>query len=132
MAGTILAAFASTGLTSNASRSRRSKSAAVGILQSPAATRGLAPVGQKFWAQTRGPQGGDGITLATNSNGHLSGTQGGGVFRSTDNAETWSGISNGLTATNVRALAISPVDHIFAGTLGVSSAPVMMEITGLQ
>jgi hypothetical protein len=45
-------------------------------------------------------------------------TQGDGAFHSTDNAETWTGINNGLTATNVRALAISPVDHILAGTFG--------------
>ena len=82
-------------------------------------TTSFPATGQNFWAQTSGPQGGDGIALATNSTGHVFvGTQGGGVFRSTDNAETWTGINNGLTATNVRALAISPVDHIFAGTLG--------------
>ena len=81
--------------------------------------RGLAPVGQDFWEQTSGSQGGDGIALATNSSGHVFvGTQGGGIFRSTDNAETWTGIINGLTATNVRALAVSPADHIFAGTFG--------------
>jgi len=28
------------------------------------------------------------------------GTQGGGVFRSTDNVETWTGLNSGLTATN--------------------------------
>src|SRR4030095_1279130 len=70
-----------------------------------------------FWAQTNGPQGGDGIALATNPSGHVFvGTQGGGVFRSTDNGESWTGIHNGLTDTNVRALAISGVGHIFAGT----------------
>ena len=84
------------------------------------ATKGRLPgSGQNFWMQTNGPQGGDGIALARNSIGHVFvGTQGGGVFRSIDNAETWTGINNGLTATNVRALAISPVDHIFAGTFG--------------
>ena len=45
------------------------------------------------------------------------GTQGGGVFRSTDNAETWTGVNNGLTDTNVRALAINNASgHIFGGT----------------
>jgi hypothetical protein len=61
---------------------------------------------QNFWAQTNGPQGGDGIALATNASGHVFvGTQGGGIFRSTDSGETWTGVNNGLTATNVRALA---------------------------
>jgi hypothetical protein len=69
--------------------------------------------------QTNGPQGGDGIALARNSIGHVFvGTQGGNVFRSTDNRESWTEINSGLTATNVRALAISPVDHVFAGTFG--------------
>lgn len=70
-----------------------------------------------FWAQTNGPQGGDGIALATNSSGEVFvGTQGGGIFRSTDNGETWAGVNNGLTDTNVRALAINNTDQIFAGT----------------
>src|SRR5919197_2694905 len=75
---------------------------------------------QNFWAQTNGPQGGDGIALATNPSGHVFvGTQGGGIFRSTDNGENWTSVNNGLTATNVRALAINAVTgHIFAGTFG--------------
>ena len=80
---------------------------------------GVVQPGQNFWAQTNGPQGGDGIALTTNVSGHIFvGTQGGGIFRSTDNGETWTGVNSGLTATNVRALAISPTDHIFAGTFG--------------
>src|SRR4029453_5033289 len=92
---------------------------ASGVPQSPSATRGLPAGDQNFWLQTNGPQGGDGIALARNSVGHVFvGTQGGGVFRSIDNGESWTGINDGLTATNVRVLAISPVDHIFAGTFG--------------
>ena len=42
-----------------------------------------------FWAATNGPQGGDGIAMATNASGHVFvGTQGGGVFRSTNNGDT--------------------------------------------
>src|SRR5215211_2614555 len=77
----------------------------------------LHGAGQNFWAQTNGPQGGDGIALATNASSHVFvGTQGGGVFRSTDNGESWTGLHNGLTDTNVRALAINKAGHIFAGT----------------
>jgi len=73
--------------------------------------------GQKFWAQTNRPQGGDGIALARNSIGHVFvRTQGGGVFRSTDNAETWTVVNNGLTDTNVRALAINSTGDMFGGT----------------
>jgi len=117
VAGTILAALTATGSSNTASRSPKSKGG--GLPRSATAVRGLPAGAQNFWTQTNGPQGGDGIALARNSIGHVFvGTQGGGVFRSTDNAETWTGINNGLTATNVRALAISSVDHIFAGTFG--------------
>jgi len=58
-----------------------------------------------------GPLGGDGIGLAKNSIGHVSRDAERWRFRSTDNAERWPGINNGLTATNVRALAVSPVDY---------------------
>ena len=131
VAGTILAVFASSSLLNAANRSPRSKSAA-GVPRSPMATRGLPAGSQNFWMQTNGPQGGDGIALASNSIDHLFvGTQGGGVFRSTDNAETWTGINDGLIATNVRALAISPVDHIFAGTFGGVFRSTDLEITGV-
>ncbi len=42
----------------------------------------------------------------------FAGTQN-GVFRSTDNGETWTQV--GLTSTNVSALAINSMGHIFAG-----------------
>jgi hypothetical protein len=78
----------------------------------PAAGFEVRQPSQPFWEQTNGPQGGDGMAMVRNANGDVFvGTQGGGVFRSTDNAETWTGINNGLTATNVRALAVSPVDY---------------------
>src|SRR5215472_7332761 len=72
---------------------------------------------QGFWEQTNGPQGGDGIALATNASGDIFvGTQGGGIFRSTESGETWTEVNNGLTDTNVRALAINSAGDIFAGT----------------
>src|SRR5437762_10276358 len=87
------------------------------VAQKQPLTAGLQQPNQAFWAQTNGPQGGDGIALATNPSGHVFvGTQGGGVFRSTDNGGTWTGVSDGMTDTNVRALAINSASHIFAGT----------------
>ena len=63
--------------------------------------------GAEFWVQTNGPQGGDGIAMATNAAGDVFvGTQGGGVFRSTDDGATWTAVNDGLTGTNVRALAV--------------------------
>jgi photosystem II stability/assembly factor-like uncharacterized protein len=66
-----------------------------------------------------GPQGGDGLAFARNSIGHVFvGTQGGGVYRSTDNSENWTLVDNGLTNTYVTALAINAAGHIFAATFG--------------
>src|SRR2546423_14554288 len=70
-----------------------------------------------FWASTAGPQGGDGLALDTNVNGYVFvGTQGGGVFRSSDNGETWTSVNSGLTTTDIRALAANAAGDVFAGT----------------
>src|SRR5215208_2932855 len=94
VAGTILAAVgSSTGSSIGPRRSVKSESA-VGVSRSATAKSGFPATGQNFWTQTNGPQGGDGIALARNSTRHVfMGTQGGGVFRSTDNAETWTGVN---------------------------------------
>src|SRR5713101_3030081 len=116
LASALLVAFGS-GAFANAITQHRGKKAAPNVTQARNGKPSNEQPDQGFWAQTNGPQGGDGIALATNSSGHVFvGTQGGGVFRSTDNGGTWTGVSNGMTDTNVRALAISSVDHIFAGT----------------
>ena len=44
---------------------------------------------------------------------------GDGVFRSTDNGDTWSEKNNGLIATEVRAIAINASNTLFAGTYGI-------------
>src|SRR5205823_1566094 len=91
----------------NAFTQPRSAKPTQSIAQRQNLKSGVQQPNQGFWAQTNGPQGGDGITLATSPSGHIFvGTQGGGVFRSTDNGGTWTGVSNGITDTNVRALAI--------------------------
>ena len=116
--GVILAVLASGALANAFAQTHRAKSA-IRAGDNRVTDDRLPVTGQNFWMQTNGPQGGDGIALATNSSGDVFvGTQGGGVFRSTDNGDTWAGINNGLTATNVRALAINPAGHVFAGTFG--------------
>ena len=71
-----------------------------------------------FWEQTNGPFGGTVNSLAINSNGDIfAGTDGDGVFRSSDNGDNWTQINAGLTNTKVRALAINSSGEIFVGTL---------------
>ena len=79
----------------------------------PTALREFPATRPKFWTQMSGPLGGDGIAISEKFDWLCVPSDAGRWrFRSTDNAETWTGINNGLTATNVRALAVSPVDYI--------------------
>jgi hypothetical protein len=113
LGGIILAMFADAGAQPRDAKSPPN------VAQRQKVKTGIGKADQNFWAQTNGPQGGDGIALAVNPKGHVFvGTQGGGVFRSTDNGETWTGVNNGLTATNVRALAI---DRRITETVGLRS-----------
>ena len=44
---------------------------------------------------------------------------GGGVFRSTDNGESWEAVNDGLTTSNgINALTVTPAGDLFAGTYG--------------
>jgi ligand-binding sensor domain-containing protein len=74
-------------------------------------------VAQNFWQQTNGPYGGHVWSLAINSTGHIfAGTIGGGVFRSTDNGDSWTSANLVLTNDGVLSLAINSSGEIFAGT----------------
>jgi len=55
--------------------------------------------------------------LAINAGGDIfAGTSGGGVFRSSNNGDSWTEVTNDLTTTDVKALAINASGDIFAGT----------------
>ncbi len=70
---------------------------------------------QNFWQQTNGPYGGTALSLAIAPSGSLfAGTEGGGVYRSTDNGESW--IHVGLANSAVLALAVNSSGTVFAGT----------------
>ncbi len=77
------------------------------------------------WRQTNGPYGGDVTCLTENGTAIFAGTNGGGIFRSTDNGASWSAASTGLTNTNISALAVDGSD-IFAGTTGNYHAGVFV------
>lgn len=69
-----------------------------------------------MWRQADGPFGGSVWAVAVNDNNHVFvGTDGGGVFRSTDGGNHWTDV--GLRRLHVRALAIDAHGHLFAGTI---------------
>lgn len=57
-------------------------------------------------------------SLASNSNGYLyAATFGAGVFRSTNNGDSWTPINSGLESLNVLAISVNSKGEVFAGTL---------------
>ncbi len=75
-------------------------------------------VGQSdAWTQTNGPEGGKITALVVNGSKVFAGTQGGGVFRSTDGGIKWTRVSNGLLSPDITALALRD-NALYAGTAG--------------
>ncbi len=75
---------------------------------------------QDFWQETNGPNSESIECISINSSDHIfAGTWGDGVFRSTDNGDSWVEINNGITGMfelTVGSLVVNFSDHIFAGT----------------
>ena len=72
---------------------------------------------QDLWEPTNGPYGGSISLLAVSPNGDIyAGNYYYGVFRSTNNGDTWFRASNGLGDKAVKVLAINSFGHIFVGT----------------
>jgi hypothetical protein len=70
------------------------------------------------WIQSNGPSGGDIKTLAVSNGTVFAGTAGGGMYRSTNNGDTWTGLITVNSQYNyVEALAATG-NSIFAGTWG--------------
>jgi photosystem II stability/assembly factor-like uncharacterized protein len=72
---------------------------------------------QAQWEQSNGPYGGDVRSLIQSGNYLYAGTFGGGVFRSSDNGESWQEKSIGLNNRDVYSL-IQSGNYIYAGTDG--------------
>jgi Secretion system C-terminal sorting domain len=72
---------------------------------------------QNFWVATNGPSAGTVLCLAIGDNGYIyAGTDGSGVYRSTDSGNTWVAANSGMTLTHVSALVIDKSGNIYAGT----------------
>ena len=67
------------------------------------------------WVQTNGPYGGSIGCFAVSDMNLFAGTQGSGVFLSTNNGTSWTAVNTGLTSSFVYALAVSGT-NLFAGT----------------
>ena len=80
----------------------------------------LAEAGVNVWT-SNGPEGGSISALAidpTTPTTLYAGTQGGGVFKSTNGGASWSAVNTGLVASHVFALVIDPTTPttLYAGT----------------
>jgi photosystem II stability/assembly factor-like uncharacterized protein len=72
---------------------------------------------QPTWQACNGPYAGQVNALAVNHAGDIfAGTTYGGVFKSTDNGQSWNQINAGLTDTRINCLAFFANSHVFAGT----------------
>ncbi len=72
---------------------------------------------QNFWEPTNGPYGGFVHAFGFNSSGVIFVGTETGVYRSTNDGESWAEINNGLpTYRAVECIAINSDDHIFIGT----------------
>jgi photosystem II stability/assembly factor-like uncharacterized protein len=70
------------------------------------------------WQQTNGPYGFGNVTaIVINSQDQIFiGTDGGGIFRSNDNGESWTYMGLGGHGVGVKGMAINSQDHIFVGS----------------
>jgi ligand-binding sensor domain-containing protein len=78
---------------------------------------------QDFWYPLPGPYGGNILAIAENSSGTLFvGTEGGGVFRSFDDGDSWESANNGIptgagnTAFKVYSIWSHTNGNVFIGT----------------
>ncbi len=69
------------------------------------------------WVQTNSPQGFQIQCLAASGTNLFAGDYQDGVFLSTDNGRSWTGVDSGLTNRNVRSLVVMGA-NLFAGTGG--------------
>ena len=80
---------------------------------------GLYNTSSAQWVQTNGPYGGKITALAINSTGHIfAGTFQNGIYRSTDNGNTWVQMNNhlidlGLENLCVTSIAINQADNVY-------------------
>ena len=76
----------------------------------------VTPGTTNFWEHTNGPRGGIVEAFTVSSSGHvIASLTVGGVFRSTNNGESWEEINSGLPDRAPSCLAANSSGHLFAG-----------------
>jgi len=69
------------------------------------------------WRQTSGPGGGYINKLVTSSSGDIfATTYHGGIFRSTDNGDSWHAVNSGISNLDMYAITIDATGHLYAGS----------------
>ena len=80
----------------------------------------FGPFASAQWVRTNGPYAGNVSCLAVNGTSLFAGTDGSGIFRSTDNGTNWTPVNAGLTDNTVYSLAVIG-SSLFAGTEGAGA-----------
>ncbi len=71
-----------------------------------------------FWQQSNGPFGAYVSSIVSDSNGTLyAGTDGSGIFKSTDEGKSWSSSNAGLTSLSITTIAVGSDTVLFVGTV---------------
>ncbi len=74
---------------------------------------------QDFWEPTNGPSQNEINFILENSNGNIfAATEYTGLFKTTNNGNTWQSVNNGFTTPHILALNVNQDGHLFAGTFG--------------
>ena len=83
-----------------------------------------------FWEQTNGPSAGGISSLVVDSSGDIFAASylNPGVFRSTDDGDSWTQTTTGFMNSHVDVLAINTKGHIFAGGYGDNHGSVFRSI----
>lgn len=81
-----------------------------------------------FWEQTNGPFGGTIGSLAINANGDAFAGAFGGVFRSTDNGDSWQQINNGLTTNSFSQIQFS--HHTVTTNANIARSVFAVDVDG--
>lgn len=81
---------------------------------------------QVTWQKCQGVYGGEVRCFAVASNGYTyMGSNGSGIYRTTNGGDNWTNVNTGILNLNVRAMALNSSDHIYAGILDNTGSGIL-------